>query len=442
VKGTTEDKTTITTNAATAAMLDGSDRDAYEAAQNILKAINFGDLLRIAQNEDGGDDDNKKSTSFLSGGGDGGGGGEVSMDQLTSLLIQAQHAMSSQQQSMEGQQQQQAVNGVGMNSSLGSVTPLPTLSATAGIAVASTSTLTSNGAGPSASMVGVNVRAELQAQLALLAVQLAELRHESEGGAANGTVAQLLQHGQNGIVAEPRCEDVGRREEQGMGGGGSMAVLDSEGPSLPPPPAPPRPPMNGLLPLSLNPDMNSSSDVSGSVWASLESTQSRPLHRRREDGNGDGDDDIPIDPVLRDVGAVPGVGSLTCSVTPPITTTTTATPTTTTTTTTTKTPAPTMMMATTDTTPLLSVTEELEQSLPPVVEKITGSGPTVSDVTMTTAVSVSVPSVDRGREEEEEEEEEGRRLGNAIPSSVMMGGGGGGGDDDDGDSDDDMEEII
>lgn len=117
------------------------DKDAYEAAQNILKAINFGDLLQIAS-ESG--TDGKKS-------------GDVSVDQLTSLLIQAQNVMSAQ---MDAVPQVASSPGV----------PLPTLSATAGVAVAIPTTLERP----------TNIRAELQAQLALLAVQLAELSQERE----------------------------------------------------------------------------------------------------------------------------------------------------------------------------------------------------------------------------------------------------------------------
>lgn len=377
--------------------MDDSDRDAYEAAQNILKAINFGDLLQIAQNEDGINNDNKKSSSSLSSGGD---GGEVSMDQLTSLLIQAQHAISSQQQSMEGQLQQQAMAGVGRNSTLASVTPLPTLSATAGVAVASTSTSSSSHVAGSSSSMGMNVRAELQAQLALLAVQLAELGQESENGAGagvvNGVVGQLLQS-QNGMVAASRSEDVGRREREVDGG--LTTVFNSEGPPLPRPP-----PMNGLLPLSLNHDPNSNSNSavasktipSSESQMSSETTRSQRLQGRQEDGDGDGNDDIPIDPVLRDACVVPVVGGPTSAVTPPVTTTTTTS------------------------------TLESVQSLPPVSDKITGSEPTVSGTTA--AVSASVLQVDQGQEQE---------LGNAIPS--MMTGEGKGHSDD---SDDDMEEII
>jgi len=115
----------------------GVDKDAYEAAQSILKAINFGDLFQIAS-ENGGD--GKKSN-------------DVSVDQLTSLLVQAQNVMSAQMDNAP-----QAASPP--------VASLPTLSVAAGIAV------------PAALECSTNIRAELQAQLALLAAQLAELSQE------------------------------------------------------------------------------------------------------------------------------------------------------------------------------------------------------------------------------------------------------------------------
>lgn len=118
------------------------DRDAYEAAQNILKAINFGDLFQIASE----------------GGADGKKADDVSVDQLTSLLVQAQNAMSAQMDAAPHVASSQPA------------VPLPTLSANAGVAVAV----------PTVSEPPTNVRAELQAQLVLLAAQLAELSQENE----------------------------------------------------------------------------------------------------------------------------------------------------------------------------------------------------------------------------------------------------------------------
>lgn len=118
-----------------------ADRDAYEAAQNILKAINFGDLLQIAQQGSNG----KKPD-------------DVSADQLTSLLIQAQNAISQDLQRMDVVQAPPPP-----------IASLPTLSATAGVAVAADIPFR-----PPA-----NLRAELQAQLALLAAQLADLGQEN-----------------------------------------------------------------------------------------------------------------------------------------------------------------------------------------------------------------------------------------------------------------------
>lgn len=382
-KNTTGDKTTIA-----AATSDESDKDAYEAAQNILKAINFGDLLQISQTEEGGNNVNNK------GGGAAGGGdaGEVSMDQLTSLLIQAQHAISGQRQSMEGQQQQQQQQVAGaLTSSLhgGVITPLPTLSATAGVAVAS-STSTSNGAAAStstqlngtslATTMGVgqtmNVRAELQAQLALLAVQLAELGQEGEngsgGGGNNGVVEQLLQS-QNGMTV------VGsRNEDNGIEGPVTQRVIT--------------PPMNGLVPLSLDSNSNSnsntiSSGVEGtkSVSASALESQTRLGKERKGD---DDDDDSLIDPVLRNASVVV-VGNSTSSMTPPTSTSTSA--------------------------------ESMQTLVSAVSETITGSVNTI-----TTALSL------------DQEQGQQRSEGNE-PSSMMVGGDG---DDDDDGSDDDMEEII
>ena len=115
----------------------GVDKDAYEAAQNILKAINFGDLFQIAS-ENGGD--GKKSN-------------DVSVDQLTSLLVQAQNVMSAQMDDVPHAASPPAAS-------------LPTLSVAAGVAV------------PATLECPKNIRAELQAQLALLAAQLAELSQE------------------------------------------------------------------------------------------------------------------------------------------------------------------------------------------------------------------------------------------------------------------------
>jgi len=115
----------------------GVDKDAYEAAQNILKAINFGDLFQIAS-ENGGD--GKKSN-------------DVSVDQLTCLLVQAQNVMSAQIDNAP-----QAASPP--------VVSLPTLSVAAGVAV------------PATLECPTKIRAELQAQLALLAAQLAELSQE------------------------------------------------------------------------------------------------------------------------------------------------------------------------------------------------------------------------------------------------------------------------
>lgn len=140
----------------------GVDKDAYEAAQNILKAINFGDLFQIAS-ENGGD--GKKSN-------------DVSVDQLTSLLVQAQNVMSAQMDDVSQVASPPAAS-------------LPTLSVAAGVAV------------PAALECPTNIRAELQAQLALLAAQLAELSQEhAENVDSSGEQTQAGQL----PVPEPRSQ--------------------------------------------------------------------------------------------------------------------------------------------------------------------------------------------------------------------------------------------
>lgn len=218
-----------------------SDGDAYEAAQNILKAINFGGLFDIAQQEEGGG--GKKPD-------------DVTVDQLTSLLVQAQNAMSGTNAAQQMTSPPAA--------------PLPTLSAAAGVAVAM-----GNVAGPSTT----NVRAELQAQLALLAVQLAELGHENgeNGGGGNLTVVQPQadppQTSPSVTVSQP--DDVHQQQ-----------------PAMGPPQMLEPPPMDALLP---PPGISVSQPPPPETQ--LPSNQHQDQRLRQED-------DIPIDPVLRNTGMV------------------------------------------------------------------------------------------------------------------------------------------
>jgi hypothetical protein len=224
-----------------------ADRDTYEAAQNILKAINFGDLFQIASE----------------GGADGRKADGVSVDQLTSLLAQAQNAIS----------QSREINTVPQVSP--PAAPLPTLSSSAGVVVA----------GGSGLEPPTNVRAELQAQLVLLAAQLVELSQEDAesgmltGGQNQPRIAPSPAVGSPPVPLPQAAEEQRRQSSMVLEPPFMDALLPPPGFSLPESQSQSqeRPPMS---PSQVQPELH----------------QDPPLVPQQ--------DDIPIDPALQDLGSM------------------------------------------------------------------------------------------------------------------------------------------